>query len=107
MPGPRAAGAPLDGALGAGRDFHRWNVRWNEFSTASARRRESPSLLPQAEAPKKNFVRGEWVVGRGLGLLRGPSSGWCVRCPKRRRRRLSGGRPTKRVFLLSILRLTL
>eukprot|EP00964_Phaeocystis_antarctica_P112819 scaffold76922_cov36-Phaeocystis_antarctica.AAC.1 len=53
MPGPRAAGAPLDGALGAGRDFHRWNVRWNEFSTASARRRESPSLLPQAEAPKK------------------------------------------------------
>ena len=80
MPGPRAAGAPLDGALGAGRDFHRWNVRWNEFSTASARRRESPSLLPQAEAPKKNFVRGEWVVGRGLGLLRGPSSGWCVRC---------------------------
>ena len=91
MPGPRAAGAPLDGALGAGRDFHRWNVRWNEFSTASARRRESPSLLPQAEAPKKNFVRGEWVVGRGLGLLRGPSSGWCVRCSPGRESLENGG----------------
>ena len=24
--------------------------------------------------------RCEWVVGRGVGLLRGPSRGWCVRC---------------------------
>eukprot|EP00964_Phaeocystis_antarctica_P002489 scaffold1301_cov34-Phaeocystis_antarctica.AAC.2 len=33
-----------------------------------------------ARATAACFVRGEWVVGRGLGLLRGPSSGWCVRC---------------------------
>ena len=39
------------------------------------------STLPAvARATAACFVRGEWVVGRGLGLLRGPSSGWCVRC---------------------------
>ena len=64
MPGPRAAGAPLDGALGAGRDFHRWNVRWNEFSTASARRRESPSLLPQAEAPKNGALIATLIISK-------------------------------------------
>eukprot|EP00964_Phaeocystis_antarctica_P005597 scaffold3057_cov60-Phaeocystis_antarctica.AAC.2 len=37
------------------------------------------STLPAvARATAACFVRGEWVVGRGLGLLRGPSSGWCV-----------------------------
>ena len=39
------------------------------------------STLPAvARATAACFVRGEWVVGRGLGLLRGTSSGWCVRC---------------------------
>ena len=37
------------------------------------------STLPAvARATAACFVKGEWVVGRGLGILRGPSSGWCV-----------------------------
>ena len=38
------------------------------------------STLPAvARATAACFVWCEWVVGRGVGLLRGPSSGWCVR----------------------------
>ena len=37
------------------------------------------STLPAvARATAACFVRREWVVGRGVGLLRGSSSGWCV-----------------------------
>ena len=36
------------------------------------------STLPAvARATAACFVRCEWVVGRGLGLLWGSSSGWC------------------------------
>ena len=39
------------------------------------------STLPAvARATAACFVRCSWMVGRGLGLLRGASSGWCVRC---------------------------
>ena len=39
------------------------------------------STLPAvARATAACFVRCAWMVGRGLGLLRGASSGWCVRC---------------------------
>ena len=39
------------------------------------------STLPAvARATAACFVRCEWMIGRGLGLLRGSSSGWCVRC---------------------------
>ena len=41
------------------------------------------STLPAvARATAACFVRGEWVVGRGLGLLRGPDDhGWAT-CTK-------------------------
>jgi len=39
------------------------------------------SALPAvARATAACSVRCEWMIGRGVGLLRGPSSGWCVRC---------------------------
>eukprot|EP00964_Phaeocystis_antarctica_P115121 scaffold79083_cov32-Phaeocystis_antarctica.AAC.2 len=39
------------------------------------------STLPAvARATAAYFVWCEWMIGRGLGLLRGASSGWCVRC---------------------------
>eukprot|EP00964_Phaeocystis_antarctica_P015690 scaffold8688_cov27-Phaeocystis_antarctica.AAC.1 len=39
------------------------------------------STLPAvARATAACSVSCEWMVGRGLGLLRGTSSGWCVRC---------------------------
>ena len=38
------------------------------------------STLPAVARPTAAcFVRCAWMIGRGLGLLRGPSSGWCVR----------------------------
>ena len=39
------------------------------------------STLPAvARATAACFVWCEWMIGRGLGLLRGTSRGWCVRC---------------------------
>ena len=39
------------------------------------------SALPAvARATAACSVRCEWMIGRGVGLLRGSSSGWCVRC---------------------------
>ena len=39
------------------------------------------STLPAvARATAACSVRGEWMIGRGVGLLRGSSSGWCVGC---------------------------
>ena len=39
------------------------------------------STLPAvARATAACSVRCEWMIGRGVGLLRGSSSGWCVRC---------------------------
>ena len=39
------------------------------------------STLPAvARATAACFVRCEWMVGRGVGLLVVPSSHWCVRC---------------------------
>eukprot|EP00964_Phaeocystis_antarctica_P122012 scaffold85710_cov33-Phaeocystis_antarctica.AAC.1 len=50
------------------------------------------STLPAvARATAACFVRCEWMVGRGLGLLRGSSSGWCVRCSPGRESLENGG----------------
>ena len=39
------------------------------------------STLPAvARATAACFVRCAWMIGRGLGLPRASSSGWCVRC---------------------------
>ena len=39
------------------------------------------STLPAvARATAACFVWCEWMIGRSLGLLRGASRGWCVRC---------------------------
>ena len=39
------------------------------------------SALPAvARATAACSVRCECMIGRGVGLLRGSSSGWCVRC---------------------------
>ena len=39
------------------------------------------SALPAvARATAACSVRCEWMIGRGVGLVRGSSSGWCVRC---------------------------
>ena len=41
------------------------------------------STLPAvARATAACSMRCAWMVGRGLGLLRGTSSGWCVRCKR-------------------------
>ena len=50
------------------------------------------STLPAvARATAACFVRCEWMVGRGVGLLRGTRSGWCVRCSPGRESLENGG----------------